>query len=139
MGWVHLGWLANTHPAAWAAPADSTWTQTSKPHLRGPCRLLESPCPLEPLQPHITLPVAGDKDHSSLTSAGLASFSVNRNVPQEILGGFCTYLCLFPFLNKVETLSGAFQFCVFLIPQFSLIINVLVKTCLFWELFQTEY
>lgn len=133
-------WLAGKHPPCCLGhPCWQHLDTDIQPHLRGPCRLLESPCPLEALQLHITLPVAGDKDNWSLISAGLDSFSVNRNVPQEILGGFCTCLCLFPFLNKVETLSGAFQFCVLLIPQFSLIINVLVKTCLFWELFQTEY
>lgn len=83
-------------------------------------------------------PVAGDKDQL-LISAGLDSFLLNRAGPQEILAGFCTCLRLFTLLNKVRNLSGAFQFCVLLISQFSLITGVLVKTCLLGKLFQPEY
>lgn len=131
--WVHLGWLANAHPAARASsqgghPCWQHLDRCPEPHLRGPYRLLESlwnPCSCPS---HSLWLETRTTDHCS---AGLASFFVNRTGPQEILGGFCTCLCLFPFLNKAETLSGAFQFYVFLISQFSLIINVLVKTCLF--------
>lgn len=116
-----------------AIPADNTWTDVQNPTSED-----HTGCwsPSEtPVAAHHTL----ETRTTDRCSAGLASFFVNRIGPQEILGGFCTCLCLFPFLNKAETLSGAFQFYVFLISQFSLIINLLVKTCLFWELLQTEY
>lgn len=145
MWWVDLGWLADVHPAALASP-----------HRGHPCcqdldRDIQYPpsgdrvccrsprATSDPCSCTSRCPVAGDKDNRPLISAGLDCFLLNRARPQELLAGFCTFLCLLTFLNKARNLPGAFQFCVLLISQFILITGVLVKTRLLWELFQPEY
>lgn len=82
-----------------ASPADNTWTQTSKTPPQRAVQAAGVPTPSEVLAAayHTALWLE-TKTIDQLVQQG-TSFFVKKTVPQEILGGFCTCLCLFPFLN----------------------------------------